>query len=134
MASFTWKSTLGGNVNNSRSQQLNLSWIWLAEAFTDPVENFGPSLHGDALVDRQHGEADVVEVRDAVIGSLPAGPALGTLDGAAASVSSQSAGCRQLTFRRGVDICAPSRPKRSAQTGFDGKLCACRLTVLLVPV
>lgn len=87
----------------------------MEQAFTDPVECFGPSLHGDALVDRKHGEAYVVEVRDAVIGSLPAGPALGTVDGAAASVSSLSAGCRLLTFRRGVDICAPSRPKRSAQ-------------------
>lgn len=81
----------------------------MSEAFADPVENFSPPLHGDALVDRQHGEADVVKVRDAVIGSLPAGPTLGPVDGAAASVASLSAGCRQLTFRRGVDICAPDR-------------------------
>lgn len=84
----------------------------MAEAFTHPVEYFGPSFHGDALVDCKHGEANVVEVRDAVVGSLPARPALGAVDGAAASVASLSAGCRQLTFCCGVDICAPNRPKR----------------------
>lgn len=100
---------IGVNTNNSHSQQRKFRDL-VAEAFTDPVEYFGPSLHGNALIDCKHGEADVVEVRDAVIGSLPAGPALGAVDGAAASVASLSAGCRQLPFRCGVDICAPNRP------------------------
>lgn len=94
----------------------------MAEAFTDPVENFGPSLHGDALVDCKHGEADVVEVRDAVIGSLPAGPALRAVDGAAASVASLGAGCRQLTFCCGVDICAQTH--QSAEHVEDSMITA----------
>lgn len=45
-------------------------------AATDPVQDFGPPLHGDALVDCKHGKADVIEVRDAVVGTLPARPTL----------------------------------------------------------
>lgn len=44
---------------------------------TYPVENLRPSLHGDALEDGQHGEEDVVEGGDAVVGPLPALLALG---------------------------------------------------------
>lgn len=99
---------IGVNINSSCSQHLTFRDL-VSEAFADPVEYFSPPLHGDALVDRQHGETDVVKVRDAVIGPLPAGPTLRPVDGAAASVASLSAGCRQLTLRRGVDICAPER-------------------------
>ena len=36
-----------------------------------PVEDVGPALHGDALEDGQHGEADVVEGGDAAVGARP---------------------------------------------------------------
>ena len=38
---------------------------------THPVEYWGPALHGDALEHCQHGQDDVVEGGDAVVGSLP---------------------------------------------------------------
>ena len=34
-------------------------------------ESADPCLHGDTLEDSQHGEANVVKRRDAVVGSLP---------------------------------------------------------------
>ena len=39
---------------------------------TYPVEDVGPALHGDALEHGQHGEGEVVEVGDAVLGPIPA--------------------------------------------------------------
>lgn len=41
-----------------------------------PVKNVCPTLHGDALEHRQHGEENVVEVGDAAVGALPLAPAL----------------------------------------------------------
>lgn len=38
---------------------------------THPIEDGRPPLHGDALEDRQHGEPDIIEGRDAVVGALP---------------------------------------------------------------
>lgn len=38
---------------------------------TDPVQDGGPSLHGDALEDGEHGEDDVVEAGDPLVGTLP---------------------------------------------------------------
>ena len=38
---------------------------------THPVQYWGPALHGDALEHCQHGQDDVVEGGDAVVGSLP---------------------------------------------------------------
>lgn len=37
-----------------------------------PVQYGSPALHGDALEDGEHGEADVVEAGDAAVWSLPA--------------------------------------------------------------
>lgn len=53
---------------------------------THPVQHFCPALHGDALKHRQHGEQEVVKVGDATVGSMPAFPALGAVDGALAPV------------------------------------------------
>ena len=39
---------------------------------TYPVEDVGPALHGDALEHSQHGEGEVVEIGDAVLGPVPA--------------------------------------------------------------
>ena len=39
------------------------------DQLTYVVEHVGPSLHGDALEDGEHGEQDVVELGDAVVGS-----------------------------------------------------------------
>lgn len=36
-----------------------------------PIEDGGPALHGDALEDSEHSEADVVEGRDAPVRPLP---------------------------------------------------------------
>lgn len=52
---------------------------------THPVEDIGPALHGDALVHGEHGEAEVVEVGDAVVGPRPAAPAFAAIDGARAA-------------------------------------------------
>ncbi len=38
---------------------------------THPVHDGRPPLHGDALEDGEHGQEDVVEGGDAVVGSLP---------------------------------------------------------------
>ena len=38
---------------------------------THPVEYGCPSLHGDALEDGEHGEDDVVEAGDPLVGTLP---------------------------------------------------------------
>lgn len=80
---------------------------------TDPVEYFSPSLHGYALVDRQHGESNIVKVGYSIVGTLPAGPTNRAIDHAAATVSSLSAGCRKLTFCRGIDTCAPVREREN---------------------
>ena len=71
---------------------------------TDPVEDLGPALHSDRLVDRQHGEAYVVKVGDAVVGSHPVWPALRPVDRAAAAITGLSAGRGWLTLRRSKDI------------------------------
>lgn len=47
--------------------------------FSYPVENIRPTLHRDALENRQHGEENVVKVRDAAVGALPLAPALGAI-------------------------------------------------------
>lgn len=51
-----------------------------------PVENVGPALHGDALEHSEHGKQKVVEVGDAVVGSLPALFANCIIDQAVAAV------------------------------------------------
>ena len=38
---------------------------------THIIEHIGPALHGDALEDGEHGQAEVVKVGDAVVGPLP---------------------------------------------------------------
>ncbi len=38
---------------------------------TYPVKDWSPSFHGDTLEDGEHGQADVVEGGDAVVGPLP---------------------------------------------------------------
>jgi hypothetical protein len=38
-----------------------------------PVQHICPALHCDALEHRQHGEGEVVEVGDAVLGPIPPG-------------------------------------------------------------
>ena len=38
---------------------------------TDPVQDGSPTLHGDALEDGEHGEDDVVEAGDPLVGTLP---------------------------------------------------------------
>lgn len=42
-----------------------------------PVQHICPALHGDALEHCQHGEGEVVEVGDAMLGPFPPGPAHG---------------------------------------------------------
>lgn len=63
-------------------------------AITNPVEHFGPPLHGNTLVDSKHGKANVIKVGDAIVGTFPAWPTLRAVDDAAASVTSLSTGCR----------------------------------------
>ena len=41
------------------------------ETISHPVEYWSPALHRDALEHSQHGQDDVVEGGDAVVGSLP---------------------------------------------------------------
>ena len=46
---------------------------WKADALPPPPPPpVGPALHGDALEHSQHGEGEVVEIGDAVLGSIPA--------------------------------------------------------------
>ena len=42
---------------------------------TYPIEHVCPALEGDALEDREHGLAEVVEAGDAPLGSFPLTPA-----------------------------------------------------------
>lgn len=51
-----------------------------------PVEHVCPALHGDTLEHGQHGEQEVVKVGDAIVGAVPALPALGAIDGTLAPV------------------------------------------------
>ena len=44
----------------------------LDQDWTHVVEDVGPALHGDALEHSQHGEGEVVEIGDAVLGPIPA--------------------------------------------------------------
>lgn len=46
-------------------------WLGIRKHFTYPIEDGSPALHGDALEDGKHGEADVVEGRDASVRPLP---------------------------------------------------------------
>ena len=71
---------------------------------TYPVEDVGPALHGDALVDGEHGEAEVVEVRDAVVGAGPPATALAAADGAGPAGARPGAGGRLLVLHRGHDV------------------------------
>lgn len=64
---------------------------WAQSAAAYPVENFSPALHGDALVDSEHGKAEVIEVGDAVVGPWPATAALGAVDGAVSPVAGAGA-------------------------------------------
>ena len=41
------------------------------ETISHPVEYWSPALHRDALEHSQHGQDDVVEGGDSVVGSLP---------------------------------------------------------------
>ena len=77
--------------------------VWQSSV-TDPVEDLGPALHSDRLVDGEHGEADVVKVGDAVVGPHPVRPALRPVDRAAAAVTGLSAGRGRLALRRSEDI------------------------------
>lgn len=61
-------------------------------AVTDPVEYCGPSFHGDALVDCKHGEANVVKVCDAIVGTFPVWPTLRAIDYAATAIASLGTG------------------------------------------
>ena len=45
----------------------------------DPVEHVRPALQGDALEDRQHGLADIVEVCNPILGPIPILPADGSI-------------------------------------------------------
>lgn len=38
---------------------------------THPIQNGGPPFHGDALEHGKHGQPDVVERRDPVVGTFP---------------------------------------------------------------
>lgn len=76
---------------------------------TDPVEHFGPSLHGDTLEHSKHGKPDVIKMGDTIVGTFPARPTLWAIDGAATSITSLSTGSRQLTLCCGIDICGPKR-------------------------
>lgn len=44
--------------------------------FTYAIKDISPALKGDALEHRQHGQAKVVEVGDAVVWSIPSAVAL----------------------------------------------------------
>lgn len=46
---------------------------------TYPVEYICPALHRDALKHGQHGKSEIVKVRNAVLGSLPACFAFGAI-------------------------------------------------------
>lgn len=73
-------------------------------AATDPVEHFGPSLHGDALVDSQHGETYVVKVSDAFVGTFPVRSTLRAVYYAASAVTSLGTGSRLLTLCYGIEV------------------------------
>lgn len=45
--------------------------MWEIQGYTHGVEHVGPAFEGDALEDGEHGEAEVVEVGDAVVRALP---------------------------------------------------------------
>ena len=69
-----------------------------------PVEHVCPALHGDALIYGEHGEAEVVEVGDAVVGAGPPAAALAAADGAGAAGARPGAGGRLLILHRGHDV------------------------------
>lgn len=75
---------------------------------TDPVQHFGPSLHGDALEHSKHCKANVVKVGDAIVGPLPAWPTLGAIDHTAPAVTRLGTRRRKLIFCYGVDIWRPT--------------------------
>lgn len=59
---------------SKRGQAFQLSF-----SDTYPVEYICPPLHRDALKHCQHGKSKIVKVRNAVLGSLPACLALGSI-------------------------------------------------------
>lgn len=65
----------------------------IQDAHTDPVENVRPALHGYALKHSQHCKHEVVEVRDAPIGTVPTLFAQRAVDGARATVTINSTRC-----------------------------------------
>lgn len=40
--------------------------------YTNPVQNGSPPFHGNALENGEHGQSDVIERRDPVVGTYPA--------------------------------------------------------------
>lgn len=61
-----------------------------------PVKDVCPALHSDALEHREHGKQEIVEVGDAVVGTLPALSANRTIEQAVAAVPRHSARCGLL--------------------------------------
>lgn len=61
------------------------SWVLFIKQ-PHPVQNISPALHGDTLENSEHGKQEVVKVGDAVVGAVPALPALGAIDGTLAPV------------------------------------------------
>ena len=50
---------------------LNTASGMVIAVYTHPIEDGCPTLHADTLEHGQHGEADVVEGGDAVVGTHP---------------------------------------------------------------
>lgn len=61
-------------------QTFKAEGVWQSQVIelwgTHPVQHVCPALHGDTLKHCQHSKQEVVKVGDAIVGTLPAFPAL----------------------------------------------------------
>lgn len=87
-------NTLSTKLETMRHMEWKNIWInkpktWcLCYRVADyPVEDVSPALHGDALEHSEHGKQKIVEVGDAIVGTLPALPANSTIEQAMTSMS-----------------------------------------------
>lgn len=114
-----WKSTkMSGSSSMKRSLlgviKCKLPWrleetpqnqydkVFVKNAFSGtnyPVKNIRPALHSDALEHGEHGKQKIVEVGDAIVGTLPALSAERTVEQAVAAMPGHGTRCG-LLFRK----------------------------------
>lgn len=84
----------------STETKLNVKACRIPERGEDwyPVEDVCPTLHSDALENRQHGEEDVVKICDAAVRAFPLAAAFGPVADTETPAAGERAGRRVIFY------------------------------------